>query len=151
MALFSGGRYLRNQLRTANTQTWRIGPSPDQDPGTPLQFWCFEGDQDGEDLKAGFKSRVQKIGNELTTEEGVEVVAEGVEIMKRMIAVVQEIESTTGAHHVKDVDSDSITTQLLTLKLFLPFSILKMLGGWSRGFASGLGMGLGAVGLGSVA
>ena len=150
LALFSGGRYLRTQLRIANTQAWRIGPSTETDPDVPLQFWCFAGDQDGEDLKAEFKACVESLETQLTLEEREEVVEESVEIMKRMIAVVQEIATTVEAAAVQEPDNQSITTSLHIMRLMLPFSLLKTLGSWSWSVATGWKVGLEVVGRGIV-
>lgn len=151
MALFSGGRYLRSQLRTANTEAWHIGPSPDIDPDAPLQFWCFAGDQDGEDLKTDFKARIKSLETLLTPEERREVVDEGIEIMKRMIAVVQEIATTAAETETQEPDHQSTVTSLLTMRLLLPFSLLKTLASWSWDLATGRRVGLGAVGRRAVA
>ena len=148
MALFSGGRYLRSQLRAANTQAWQLGTSPEQEPDEPLQFWCFDGDQDGEDLRAAFKARVLSLEAHLTPEERQEVVDEGVEIMKRMITVVQEISTTVGAEGSEEPDYELTTLGLLWVRMLLPVSMLKILGSWGLGLAK---VGLGAVGRGAVA
>lgn len=148
LAVFSGGRYLRAQLRVANTKSWRIGASPDDDPDEPLQFWCFEGDLDGEDLKAEFKAQIQEVEKELSPGERKDIVDEAKEIMKRLIAIIEEIAA--------EVDSsrgclEKSSTQLLAMRPYLPYNMLKVLGSWSWNFASGLGMGLGAVGRGTPA
>jgi heme oxygenase len=150
LALFSGGRYLRSQLRVANTQSWRLGPSPDLDPDAPLQFWCFDGDEDGEDLKAEFKARVKGLEGELTSEKRREIVQEGVEIMRRMVGVVEEIAAGVETSQVEDEGAMMTTaaatvTPQMTAGFLLLLSVVKMLGIWSWGFASGFDVGLGVV------
>lgn len=97
MALFSGGRYLRAQLRGANTTSWHIpveaAQTVENNADAPLQFWCFDGDEDGEDLKTEFKARVAEVEALLTEEERREVVAEGVEIMRSLIEIVRHLEA----------------------------------------------------------
>ena len=141
LAIFSGGRYLRAQLRRANAQAWDIG----QDSDASMQFWCFEGDQDGEDIKSEFKIRFGSASTLLTDRERKEVVDEAMEIMKRMIEVVTEIESAFRDQKASPQPDDavSITTQLLLLRVFLPFSLLKAIGAWSWRFASGFGLAFG--------
>ena len=73
---------------------------------------------------------------------------EGVEIMKRMIAVVQEISTTVGAEGSEEPDYELTTLGLLWVRMLLPVSMLKMLGSWGLGLAK---VGLGAVGRGAVA
>lgn len=87
MALFSGGRYLRSQLRSSGL----FGDvNINMDKG--LSFWAFDGTEDGEDLKRDFKARVMRLEAQLTHEERVEIVSEGVEIMRGLVEVVGELE-----------------------------------------------------------
>ncbi len=159
LALFSGGRHLRSQLRAANTQSWRLGPSPDLDPDAPLQFWCFDGDEDGEDLKADFKARFKALEDELTGEERREVVQEAVEVMRWMVKVVEEIAAGIEASQTEDEGAKCATTTAapamvapqMTVGLLLLLSFLKMLGIGGCGFPSDLGVGFGVGGRRSVA
>jgi len=160
LALFSGGRYLRSQLRAANTQSWRLGPAPDLDSDAPLQFWCFDGDEDGEDLKAEFKARVKGLEGQLTAEERREVVQEGVEVMRRLVEVVEEIAAGVETSEAEDEGAERVTTMTtaaamvtpqMTVGLLLLLSILKMLGIGGCGFPSELGVGFGVGGRRSVA
>lgn len=97
MALFSGGRYIRGRLRQAGPTLW-TGPGPESTDtiGDVLTFWTFDGEQDGEDIKAEFKRRFAAIEALITEVEKEEVVAEGVYIMKGMISVVGEIAEAVG-------------------------------------------------------
>ena len=83
MALFSGGRHLRSQLRAS-------GIFADGDGG--LSFWGFDGEQDGEDLRTEYKARVAGVEALLSPEERDEVVGEGVLIMGFLVEVVRELE-----------------------------------------------------------
>ena len=56
-----------------------------------LSFWHFEGDQDGEDIKADFKRRFASVEGYLNEEEKQEIVEEGVFVMESMHFIVQEI------------------------------------------------------------
>ena len=61
-----------------------------------LGFWTFEGSEDGEDIKAGFKSRFAAVEGTLTEGEREEVVQEAVFIMRSMIEMVMEISEVVG-------------------------------------------------------
>lgn len=145
LALFSGGRYLRAQLRSANAETWHLSPD---DRDAPLQFWCFAGDRDGEDIKADFKAKFRGSETLLTSEERREVVDEGVVVMNRMLEVVREIEATVGplrkeADETQHEETISLKTRMLLVRVLLPINVLKILGSWSWKVASGVGAGFG--------
>ena len=97
MALFSGGRYIRSILRRAGQDFW-IGPVSEktQRLDDMLSFWTFDGEQDGEDIKAEFKRRFAEIEAWLSEKQKEEVVREGVFIMESMCEVVQEIALVVG-------------------------------------------------------
>lgn len=98
MALFSGGRHIRSALQHASPGFWTppLPPrslstqAPEKDDA-PLSFWSFDGDADGEDLKAEFKARFQDVEACLSEGEKEEVVSEGVRIMEGVRGVVEEI------------------------------------------------------------
>ena len=102
MALFSGGRYIRSKLRSAGDEFWALeapkktsinGYTADEDSeSTPLSFWSFSGALDGEDLKADYKSRVLEIEPSLALNERQDIINEAVDIMKRLLNIVQGIE-----------------------------------------------------------
>ena len=155
MALFSGGRYLRAQLRAANLQAWhvtrivhtdthdtqhpKVEGSAHVDADAPLNFWCFDGDSDGEDLKARFKAKFAEIEVLLTDDERGEVVAEAVEIMHGLIAVVRELEAEAATEPQKD-NTDMCRSKVVTI----PTSVLGMLVSFTWGIAERLGWRYGA-------
>ena len=97
MALFSGGRYIRSTLHRAGQDFW-IGPSSEKthELNDMLSFWAFDGEQDGEDIKADLKRRFAETEAWLSEEQKEEVVREGVFIMETMCDVVQEIALVVG-------------------------------------------------------
>jgi heme oxygenase len=80
MALFSGGRVLR-----ASLQQLHVG-----EPASSLQFFNFDGNEDGEDLKREFKNRFLALETEniLTVGEKEDIVKEAQEIFNSMIHLV---------------------------------------------------------------
>lgn len=106
MAIFSGGRYIRAKLKSAGEDFWVRTPpfesvknsngheatELDEPANWPLSFWNFLGSSDGEDLKADYKSRVEEIERILTLKEREDVINEAVEIMKKLLEIVREIE-----------------------------------------------------------
>ena len=148
MALFSGGRYLRAQLRDANAASWKIYNSdPNLDGGesatteenvdAPLQFWNFAGDEDGEDLKADFKARVSRLEEILTVEERAEIVAEGAEIMKGLIQIVRELEEMEVGGVAEPPNERSLYSRLLDA----PTAVASMITSLSWGIAGRFGRG----------
>lgn len=159
MALFSGGRYLRAQLRAANLETWNVTRVPhtdhghddttqrhrtideesadaDADADAPLQFWCFDSDSDGEDIKAKFKAKIAEVETLLTDDERGQIIAEAMEIMQGLIAVVQELEAEaaeprTGCVGNTNTDRSTIVT--------IPASVLGLVASFTWGIAEKLG------------
>lgn len=106
MALFAGGRVLKEILRDAGglgTKFWNQNPSTPQHPtssevGTQagLSFFEFEGDEDGEDIKIDFKKQFAEAQLSLTEEETKEIVQEAQEIFGFMIGIVEELDVIVG-------------------------------------------------------
>ena len=152
MALFSGGRYLRAQLRAANAQAWgvtHVTRNPhthadnvqdlkidevmgEADVDAPLQFWCFDGDSDGEDLKADFKARFAEVEVLLTDNERSDIITEAVEIMTGLIAVVRELEAEADAG---PQDTGTGHNKVITI----PPSVLGIFASFTWGIAEYLG------------
>ncbi|KAK1030539.1 hypothetical protein LTR33_017079, partial [Friedmanniomyces endolithicus] len=75
MAIFSGGRWICQQLAHAG-------------PEFELSFLSFDGDEDGEDLKRGFKAGLARAEELLSPQERQEVVEEAQALFDRCIALV---------------------------------------------------------------
>ncbi|KAI4145355.1 MAG: hypothetical protein LQ340_006321 [Diploschistes diacapsis] len=103
MALFNGGRWIREQLSTARDLTWVLtqdslevaaafaGDSTHSEAG--LSFWHFEGAEDGDDIKTEFKARLVDVGAMLSPDHKADIVQEASEIFKRCVGLVEEIDS----------------------------------------------------------
>lgn len=126
MALFAGGRFLRVTLQSAGSEFWvgtndnpMIVPSrqgslrkterrPSFDRARTefdellhkrtagLEFFHFDGDHDGEDIKAEFKQRITSSDVVLTAKEKDDVVEEGQIIFQYMVDIVKELDSLCG-------------------------------------------------------
>lgn len=91
---------------------------------------------------------------ELTDEERREVVQEGVEIMRRLVGVVEEIAASVETNNAKDEGAESATmmtaaalvTPQMTVGLLLLLSILDMFGLGNWGLPSGQALRLGGHG-----
>lgn len=80
LAIFNGGRYIRAGLEDAGDDFW----------GTktyPLEFWNFEGKDDGQEIHDAFKENFDKAAEHLTREQKDEVIAEA----KRVFHVVEDV------------------------------------------------------------
>jgi hypothetical protein len=109
MAVFSGGRWIRSQLCLPGEEFWtgallEPGQESVAEPGRlqiedmakfeslGLSFWFFPGPQDGEDIKATFKQRLQDGESILTPEQRAEIVTEAQEIFTRCNSLVRELD-----------------------------------------------------------
>ena len=150
MALFSGGRYIRARLRGAGSEFWTI--TGEEKAGSihideaALSFWNFEGEEDGEDVKAEFKQRFTEIEGWLTGEERDEVVQEAVFIMDSLMGVVTAIAETVGrenrcrkaAGRHGGVEGDEPSVRWLCLKHILPMGMFELITGASKAIAMGV-------------
>lgn len=104
MAIFSGGRWIREQLGNAGPGFWLQSddiPPPHLDrvdrkavytelPG--FSFLSFDGTEDGEDIKREFKSRLAQAETLLTDDERHEVVDAAQQLFGRCIAMIGELD-----------------------------------------------------------
>ncbi|KAH9844591.1 Heme oxygenase [Teratosphaeria destructans] len=98
MAIFSGGRWIRQQLSSAGPDFWLLPPQNEKSdledrfhmPG--FSFLSFEGNQDGEDVKADFKSRLVEAEELLTAKEREEVVQAAQALFEECIELVKDID-----------------------------------------------------------
>jgi heme oxygenase len=93
MALFNGGRWIRDQLIQAGPEFWGTdvpGLSPRIDC---LSFWDFEGESDVKDVKTDLKAKFNTAAATLSEKERHEVIDESVrifEVCSRMVAWLDE-------------------------------------------------------------
>ncbi len=151
MALFSGGRYIRARLREAGTQFW-MGAESEKGGNVDefLSFWTFEGQEDGEDIKADFKQRFAEMEGYLTGQEREEVVQEAKYIMDTMIEVVKEIAETVeredsclkaagrSLERHSGVERDETSVRWLGLKHILPMGMFELITGASKAVMMGI-------------
>lgn len=109
MAVFSGGRWIRQQLANAGPEFWTQQASALQIeksehssllemPG--FSFLSFDGDQDGEELKALFKTRLAEAEQILTEEEKLEVIDVAKELFDRCVLLVTELDRKVSKQHM---------------------------------------------------
>ncbi|KAI6245085.1 hypothetical protein HI914_06841 [Erysiphe necator] len=72
-----------------------------------LQFFCFTGDENGEDIKTEFKKRFKTAENLLTNNEKIEIILEAQYIFKYMIEIVLNLDMLLGTDN-EDKDTSSI-------------------------------------------
>jgi heme oxygenase len=97
MAIFSGGRWIRQQLANTVPEFWtgRDGGDGHDQLSTKFPgftFFSFDGEADGEDVKAAFKARLLEAETLLSEQERKEVVEMSVELFRRSIQLVGEID-----------------------------------------------------------
>jgi len=90
MAIFSGGRWIRQQLADAG-------------PDFELAFLSFDGDEDGEDLKRDFKAGLARAEEMLSPQERQEVVEEAQALFGRCIALVAVLDREVRWQYVRQV------------------------------------------------
>ena len=169
MALFSGGRYIRQKLQQAGPGFWdsaeyrdgsvRLGEKGEERVVDDfLSFWTFEGEEDGEDIKADFKRQFQDVEMALTGLEKDEVVQEAVFIMQSIIRMVKEIAEDVGGEHARSCQkqlarmsgeddrhgrleiqrTDELSMHWLLLKHVLPMGMAELIAGAGRALAIGM-------------
>ncbi|GME28772.1 Heme oxygenase [Neofusicoccum parvum] len=92
MAIFSGGRWIRAQLAGAGEGFWGGVGGGEGLGERGLAFWSFEGEADGEDVKAAFKARLEGVEGLLSAEQRREVVEEAGRIFEWSIELVEELD-----------------------------------------------------------
>lgn len=109
-AIFSGGRWIRAQLASAGPEFWtntsairhldeKVHTPIDELPG--FSFLRFDGDNDGEDIKAEFKLRLKAADELLTTNEKEDVTYAAVTLFDDCIAMVHMLDSNMHELEVK--------------------------------------------------
>jgi heme oxygenase len=106
MAVFSGGRWIRQQLMNADEDFWRTSTSNQEAEQVPLKekglsFWNFDGDNDGEDIKALFKSRLSAAEDLLTPSERIDIIEEAKSIFTFSASLVEELDEKLGTNMEK--------------------------------------------------
>jgi heme oxygenase len=103
MALFNGGRMIRDQLITAPPAFWHCSQTPsDFEEGVDvilterLQFWDF-GRDDGAAIKEDFKTRFEIAAVKLTASERVDVVDEAARIFEMCRQMVDWLDANASA------------------------------------------------------
>jgi len=96
MAIFSGGkRYIRAELSKADPPFFASHASSAGDhPGR--SFLYFDGEEDGEDVKAAFKANLVQAETLFTPAQRTEIVQEAMEIFRYSIMLVEELDETMG-------------------------------------------------------
>lgn len=116
MALFAGGRFIRATLEKAGQEFWQIAPEsikPTMQPCEPdsviessleqmedddknllpLRFWCFDSENDGEDLKQKYKAKLLQWESQLTAEEREDILQESVVILENIGLLVGQLDA----------------------------------------------------------
>jgi hypothetical protein len=113
MALFNGGRWIRDQLVNAGPQFWfETTDSSEKDKSDSLigssflSFWSFDGHEDGEDIKRAFRAGfVEASRKHLTECEREDVIYEAKALFQHCINIVSEIDVVVALER-KKVDDE---------------------------------------------
>lgn len=101
MALFNGGRWIREQLLDAGPSFWD-GKSSHAEKSpiaqSYLSFWHFDGSNDGEDVKLAFRARLADAGSCLTEAERGDVVTEAQALFQHCLSIVMEIDTIVSSN-----------------------------------------------------
>lgn len=98
MALFNGGRWIRDQLLNAGPEFWfRDGADIDKAESLIssnfLSFWFFDGNEDGEDIKRAFRAGfVEASRKHLTEAEREDAICEAKALFQHCIDIVSEVD-----------------------------------------------------------
>ena len=127
LAIFNGGRYIRAALEQAGDDFW----------GTetyPLEFWNFDGKDDGEKIHDAFKDNFDDAAERLSREQKDEIIAEAKRIFHVCEDVVHVLDKKVGQEEGK-----AIITSLVCAAN--PLSALRAVFGlFSRGWQAVAGV-----------
>ena len=135
MALFNGGRWIREQLTTARDISWfplsesAVELSP-EDNSTGLSFWYFDSDEDGDDIKADFSARLSEVGSMFSTDQKEDIIDEAKTVFERCAEMIEELDHTQqkGANELVTEDETSSWSGLYEfLRLLLPMVVMQLL------------------------
>lgn len=155
MAIFSGGRWIRQQLLQPGLSFWHVsGDTGDpkfgdsQNPVPGFSLFYFEGEKDGEDVKADFKARLEMAEALLSEKERREVTEEAHVIFDMCIGLVDKLDNelatpsgvadvnnaavyakAKAAHKLEEIESGS-TRQSTTLLAVLLACMIWYLWRW---------------------
>jgi len=108
MAIFSGGRWIRSQLASAEPEFWtaHTNAGPALAEKTPLgmpgfSFLSFDGDEDGEDIKVEYKKRLAEGEHLLSTEEREDITEASQELFERCIQIVKKLDVEVRKQHIR--------------------------------------------------
>lgn len=109
LAIFNGGRFIREQLRSAGTEFW-MGEHC-------LSFWEFDGDQDGEDIKKAFKKHFEVASQSLTRGERQELIRESVRVFEVCEAMIKVLDDSLGTEpkQIQQVETVQQAAGFLTM------------------------------------
>ncbi|KAI6842297.1 hypothetical protein KC340_g5575 [Hortaea werneckii] len=122
MAIFSGGRWIRQQLAQAGPGFWTgtrhdaIGEKSSETkkleiPG--FTFLSFDSEQDGEEMKAEFKSRLAETEVLLTDEERQEVIEAAQGLFDDCIGLVHELDIIVAKKKIAGIILPAVVLALL--------------------------------------
>ncbi|KAM0700584.1 hypothetical protein Q7P35_012305 [Cladosporium inversicolor] len=107
MAIFSGGRWIRSQLASAEPEFWtaHTNAGPALAEKTPLgmpgfSFLSFDGEQDGEDIKVEYKKRLAEGENLLSAQEREDITHASQELFERCIEIVKKLDVEVRKQHI---------------------------------------------------
>jgi hypothetical protein len=130
MALFNGGRTIRDQLVTAGPEFWQVSKTPtDFQEGVDvilaerLQFWYFDSATDGDDIKEDFKKRFDIAAAQLIASERVDVVDEAVRIFEMCRQMVDWLDANANAGlHTNQYSKKQLVQPYRTWYYSVPFA-----------------------------
>ncbi|KAI7278959.1 hypothetical protein KC345_g5616 [Hortaea werneckii] len=124
MAIFSGGRWIRQQLAQAGPEFWTGSTEYDSHyeekssetsrleiPG--FTFLSFDSEQDGEEMKAEFKSRLAETEVLLTDEERQDVIAAAQGLFDDCIGLVHELDMVVAKKKIAGIVLPAVGLTLL--------------------------------------
>ncbi len=107
MALFNGGRWIRDQLEAAGPKFWHTGREGQVDIDC-LAFWKFDSDSDGDDIKDDLRKRFDLAASQLTEAERADVVRTAVGIFQMCHGMVDWLDE----HATDDMVRESKTIRI---------------------------------------
>ena len=117
LAIFSGGRYMRASLQRSFDEAWLPGLAPEVERRQAgyLVFWTFGRDeQESEEVRATFKRNFEGMAGRLDDDQREEVVKEAVDIMDRLIEIIEDLGRLFDSHRVAAEESGESAVQVVS-------------------------------------
>lgn len=127
MAIFSGGRWIRSQLLEQNHDFWMQETQQEKGTHAGFSLFYFDGLEDGEDIKAGYKRRFAEADTVLTDDEKRDVLVEAADIFAVCLRLVRNLDNSLGTTVVQKSPTKSVRKDSMKYSPTIPQAVKHIL------------------------